>query len=91
MKEEFEKALNELRDRKTPGVNEISAVFIKNSGENVKNMLYELVYRIYETGKITQDFTKCIIMPTPKKQEQVPANSIEHLACFLMHLKFSQV
>lgn len=29
--------------------------------------VYELVYRIYETGKIPQDFTKRIIMPIPKK------------------------
>lgn len=49
MRDEFEKALNELKDRKAPGIDEIPAEFIKNSGENVKDMLYEPVYGIYET------------------------------------------
>jgi len=40
MKEEFEKALKKLKDRKVPGVDEIPAEFIKNNGENVKNKLY---------------------------------------------------
>ena len=69
MKEEFEKALNKLKHKKAPGIDEIPAEFIKNNGENVKNMLYELVYRIYETGEIPQDFTKCIIVPIPKKSK----------------------
>lgn len=38
-----EKALNELSDRKAPGVDEIPAEFFKNSGKNVNNMLYELL------------------------------------------------
>lgn len=67
MREKFEKALSELKDRKARRVDEIPEEFIKNSGENVKNVLYELVYRFYETGKIPQDFTKCIIVPIPKK------------------------
>jgi len=42
--------------------------------KNVKNMLYELVYRSYETGKIQQDFTKCVIVQIPKKQGQIHVN-----------------
>jgi len=30
-------------------------------------MLYELLYRIYETGKIPELFSKCIIVPILKK------------------------
>jgi len=32
-------------------------------------MLFELVYGSYETGKIPQSFTKCIIKSIPKKAE----------------------
>lgn len=66
MRDEFEKALNELKDRKAPGIDEIPE-FFKNIGENVKEMLYELANRIYTTGKIPQDFTKYIIMLISKK------------------------
>lgn len=52
MKDEFKKALNKLKDRKAPGVNEIPVEFIKNSGKPVKNKLYELIKRIFETGKM---------------------------------------
>jgi hypothetical protein len=38
MREEFEKAFNELRDKKVIGVDEIPAEFIKNSRKNVMNI-----------------------------------------------------
>lgn len=71
--------MKELKDSKAPGIDKMPAEFIKNSGEYVKNMLYKLVYRIYEKRKILRNFTKCIIVPRPKKtQEQIRANSIEY-------------
>lgn len=39
-------------------------MLITNSGVNDKN---KLVHRRYETGKMPQDFTKCIIVTLPKE------------------------
>ncbi|VVC46280.1 Reverse transcriptase domain [Cinara cedri] len=67
MREEFDKALMELKNKKTPGVDEIPAELIQNCGYNTKKIIYEMIKKCYETGQVPSDFTKCIIVPIPKK------------------------
>lgn len=67
MKEEFDKALMELMNKKAPGVDEIPAELIQNCGENTKKIIYEMIKKCYENGQEPSDFTKCIIVPIPKK------------------------
>lgn len=67
MKEEFNQALEKLKNQKAPGNDNISAELIKATGEEEKERLYKLMCRIYEEGKIPEDFGKCIIIPIPKK------------------------
>ncbi|KAI5718650.1 hypothetical protein M8J77_024598 [Diaphorina citri] len=65
--EEFEKALKEMKSRKAPGIDEIPAELLTNCGEEAKKNLYKTIKRMYDTGTIPADFTKCIIIPIPKK------------------------
>jgi hypothetical protein len=67
MREEFDKALVELKNKKAPGVDEIPAELIQNCGKNTKKIIYEIIKECYETGQVPSDFTKCIIVPIPKK------------------------
>jgi len=67
MREEFDKALMELKNKKAPGVDEIPAEIIQNCGENTNKIIYEMIKECYETGQVPSDFTKCIIVPIPKK------------------------
>jgi len=67
MREEFDKALMELKNKKAPGVDEIPAELIQNFGENTKKIIYEMIKECYKTGQVPSDFTKCIIVPIPKR------------------------
>lgn len=64
MREKFNKAISELMNKKALGVNPIPA---KNCRKNTKKIIYELIQKIYETGQVTRDFIKCIIIPIPNK------------------------
>lgn len=68
------KTLQELKDGKAPGIDDIPVAFLKNSGDRTKNRLYKLLHRIYDTGDLLQEFTKSII-PLPMKLD---ARSSKH-------------
>lgn len=53
MREEFDKVLSEIKNKKAPGVYEIPAELLKYCGENTKKILYEMIYNIYRTGQWT--------------------------------------
>lgn len=67
MMEEFERALQDLKERKAPGVDNIQGELLKKAGERLKGALYDMVCSIYVTGEVPEDFVKCIIVPLPKK------------------------
>lgn len=64
---EFDKAMEELKNNKAPGIDEIPAELLKNFGEKAKDVLFKIISSIYKTGQIPSDFTKCLIIPIPKK------------------------
>lgn len=74
-REDFDKALSELKNKKAPGVNEIPA--LKNCGENAKKIINELIQKSYEIEQVPRDFTKCIIVPIPKKTTRHYGNNIQ--------------
>lgn len=47
LKEEFNKALEEMRRNKAPGVNNTPIELIQISGETIKKELFELAKEIY--------------------------------------------
>jgi len=67
IREEFDKALMELKNKKALGVDEIPVELIQNCGENTKKIIYEMINECYETGQVPSDFTKCIIVQIQKK------------------------
>lgn len=67
MREEFDSILMELKNKKAPGVDEIPVELIQNCGESTKKIIYEMIKKCYETGNVPSDFTKCMIVPIPKK------------------------
>lgn len=80
LEEEFRKALKELKGRKAPGIDNISGELLKGSGPELKKALFELVREIYDTGSLPEDFTKCIIMPIPKKPSARTCNEYRTLS-----------
>uniref|UniRef100_A0A8D8Z0H2 Craniofacial development protein 2 n=1 Tax=Cacopsylla melanoneura TaxID=428564 RepID=A0A8D8Z0H2_9HEMI len=67
LREEFDKALKDLKCKKAPGIDGIQAELLKECGDQTKHILYSIVQKIYDTGIMPTDFTQCIIIPIPKK------------------------
>lgn len=51
MREEFDKALSELKNKIAPGVDQIPAEVLKNYGENTKKIIYELIKKVMKLDK----------------------------------------
>jgi len=56
-----------MRRNKAPGVDNILIELIQNSGETVEEKLFKLVKEVYESGVISEDFQKSIVIPIPKE------------------------
>jgi hypothetical protein len=67
LREEIEKAIEELKDGKSEGVDEIPAEMIKCLGEKAKEELVKLCQEIYTTGEWPSDFVEMIMIPLQKK------------------------
>ncbi|XP_075210231.1 uncharacterized protein LOC142317557 [Lycorma delicatula] len=65
--EEFDSAIKNLRVEKAPGIDDFSAELIKATGEKLRTALYNLICEVYETGKMPEDFERCVMVPIPKK------------------------
>jgi hypothetical protein len=76
MREEFDKALMELKNKKSPRIDQIPTELIQNCGENTKKIIYEMIKKFYETGQVPSDLTKCIIVPISKKT--IPKTCRQH-------------
>ena len=58
LRSEFETALKELKNNRVPGIDNIHAEILKNSGEKALDRLFELIGKIYKLGIIPKDFQK---------------------------------
>ncbi|KAL4082173.1 hypothetical protein QTP88_005266 [Uroleucon formosanum] len=67
LREEFDKALRDLKKKKAAGIDEIQAELWKESGESMRSELFKLIKEIFVSGELPLDFTKCKIIPIPKK------------------------
>jgi len=64
---EFDNAMEELENKKALRIDKIPVELLKNCGEKAKDVLFKIISSMYKTGKIPSDFTKCFIIPIPKK------------------------
>jgi len=67
MKSEFEEALKKFKNKKTEGIDEIPAEFLKQLGEKVTKKLYNICCKIYEEAQWPKDFAESIIILIEKK------------------------
>lgn len=67
LRDEFDAALKRLGENKAAGIDNIPAEIIKAADSSIHDKLYDLVCQIYETGTLPADFTKCAVIPLPKK------------------------
>ncbi|KAI5752456.1 hypothetical protein M8J77_017138 [Diaphorina citri] len=66
-KEEFNKALEDLKSKKAAGKDEIPAELLKALDEETKDLLFEIMKDIYAKGEIPEDFKESKIVMLPKK------------------------
>ena len=64
---EVEKAIKELKNGKSPCVDEIVAELIKNGGDHVITYFYKLCALIWNKREWPDDWVKSIFIPIPKK------------------------
>ena len=67
LKSEIELAIKSLKERKSPGCDNIQAEMIKASGEEGLDVYYRLCTKIWETGQWPMDWRRAIFIPLPKK------------------------
>ena len=67
---EIRSIVNNLKNGKAAGVDDIRAEMIKNSGEMGIWWLYDIIDLAWETGKVPDDWTKGVIVPIYKKGDK---------------------
>jgi hypothetical protein len=67
LKDEVWTAINEMKNNKAEGVDNIPAEILKNLGEKATEELVRLCQDIYNTGKWPEDFLQTIMIPIKKK------------------------
>src|SRR6218665_1733159 len=60
-------AINEMKNKKSTGIDNILAEMIKSPGEKATEELVLLCKRMYEKGEWPDDFKKSIVAPIEKK------------------------
>ena len=64
---EVEKAISELKNNKSPGLDEVAAELVKNGGEQITAYFHKLCTAIWTKKKWPDDWVKSIFVPIPKK------------------------
>ena len=69
LKSEILAAINEMKEGKAVGVDEIPAEMWKRMGEKALIEMCGICQRMYEEGKWPDDFTRTVMIPLPKKKQ----------------------
>ena len=74
-KEEIEKAIKRMKNRKAPGTDIITAEVLKAGGEHMVNMLHKIFNIVWRTERTPKDWGKMLVTPIHKKgDKQKPEN-----------------
>ena len=65
--EEIREAINQRKQNKAPGVDEITAEMLKLGGEPVVHWLTRLSCRVWHSENVPDDWLKQIVVPLHKK------------------------
>ena len=82
LKSEIEYALQNMKDGKTSGEDNIFVEYLKYMGENGQETLYKLFNQIYDTGIIPEDWLKSTFITIPKNNNAKTCS--EHRTISLM-------
>ena len=68
LRSEVERAINSLKDRKSPGCDEITAEMIKASGEAGITYYHTICTEIWKTGGWPEEWKRAVFIILPKKE-----------------------
>ena len=68
LRSEVEWAINSLKDRKSPGCDEITAEMIKASGEAGITYYNKICTKIWKTGEWPEEWKRAVVIILPKKE-----------------------
>ena len=63
---EVDKAIQKLKNGKAAGVDDISAEMLKYGGESVKEWMWKVCKKAFESGKVPNDWKNAVIVPLYK-------------------------
>mgnify|MGYP003519696127 CR=1 FL=1 len=76
MMDEISKAVNKLKDRKAPGVDNITAEEVKAAmNDDGLRIMYQLCNRIWTDEVFPDEWKKAIIVPLHKKKDKLDCNN----------------
>ena len=67
LRSEIQKAINDLKNNKSTGIDEVAAELVKNGGENVVEFFHVLCKKIWKDRKWPEDWITSVFVPIPKK------------------------
>lgn len=74
-REEVVNAINKMKIRKSPGIDNITAEMLKTGGEPMVEMLLRIFNRVWEEERVPSDWAKMLVTPIHKKGNKLdPAN-----------------
>src|SRR6516225_7306849 len=69
--EEITRAIEDLKDNKAVGVDDVPSEFLKSLGDKGTKEVVRLCKNMYDTGKWPEDFTRLMFVPIEKKENAV--------------------
>ncbi|VVC40050.1 Hypothetical protein CINCED_3A023648 [Cinara cedri] len=87
LREDFNRVLKTMKTRKALGVDEITSELIQIAGTRIQDKLFKLVYGIYITGEIPENFNKNIIITPPKNSTAEKYNEYRTLSIMVHSAK----
>ena len=64
------RAIQKLKNNKTPGIDNISAELLKNGGQTLEFQMHRLILKIWRKEEIPMDWDTGIIIPVHKKGDK---------------------
>ena len=81
LEEEVREAIQALKTRNAPGVDNIISEMLQAGGESSVKMMHKLCNNIYEEKKCAEDWGKAIVVPIHKKEPKKSAVITEASVC----------
>jgi len=78
--EEVKYQIQNLKNHKSPGEDQIVAEFIKNGGDELTKRLWMIITKIWETEELPEDLKTAIICPIYKKGDIKDCNNYRGIA-----------